>query len=61
MFFLPSKTHRSIRLHTTVSMRFRLSTLKRLKIIELHFVTLDELFVHATNRGAGLRFHFHAF
>lgn len=59
--FLPSKTHRSIHLHTTVSMRFRLSTLKRLKVIELHFVTYDELFAHATNRGAGVRFHFHAF
>ena len=32
-------TDQSIRVHTTVLMRFRLSTLKRSKAIELHVVT----------------------
>ena len=38
-FSLSSKKHRSIRVHTTVLMCFRLSTLKRSKTIELHVVT----------------------
>ena len=38
-FSLSSKKHRSIRVHTTVLMRYRLSTLKRSKTIELHVVT----------------------
>ena len=37
-FSLSSKKHRSIRVLTTVLMRFRLSTLKRSKTIELHVV-----------------------
>ena len=35
-FSLSPKKHRSIRVHTTVLMRFRLTTLKRSKTIELH-------------------------
>ena len=38
-FSLPSKTHRSIRVHTTVLMRSQMSTLKYSKTIELHVVT----------------------
>ena len=38
-FSLSSKTHRPIRVHTTVLMTFRLSTLKRWKTIELQVVT----------------------
>ena len=64
-FTLSSKKLRAIRVHTTVLMRFRLSTLKRLKTIELHFVTYVELYTHATNTRAcdifGHRFHFDAF
>ena len=37
-FSLSSKKHRSIRVHITVLMCFRLSTLKRSKTIELHVV-----------------------
>ena len=40
-FSLSLKTHPSIRVHTTVLMCFRLSTLKWLKTIELHVVTLS--------------------
>ena len=48
-FSLSSETHRSIRVHTTFLMRFRLSTLKRSKTIELHVVTSFDLYAHATH------------
>jgi len=35
-FSLSMKTHQSIRVHTTIWMRFRQSTLKRSKTIEMH-------------------------
>ena len=37
-FSVSSSAHRSIRVHTTVLMHFRLPTLKRLKAIELQVV-----------------------
>ena len=64
-FSLLWKTHRSIRVHTTVLMRFRLSTLKRSKTIKLYVVKKVELYAHATNTRTcdifGHRFHFDAF
>ena len=64
-FSFSSKLHRSIRVHTTVLVRFRLSALKRSKTKDLHVVTYVELYVHASNRSAydifGHRFHFEAF
>ena len=47
-FSLSSKMHRSIRVHTTVLMRFRLSALYRSETVELRVVTHDELYAHAT-------------
>ena len=38
-FLLSLKMHPSICVHTTILIRFRLSTLKCLKTIELHIVT----------------------
>ena len=51
-FSLSSKTHRSIRVLTTVFLSFRLSSLKRLKTIELHVMTQVELYAHATKTYA---------
>ena len=48
-FSLSKETHRWIRVHSTVLMRFRLSTLKRSKTMELHVVTWIELYAHASN------------
>ena len=48
-FPLSLKTHRSIHVHYTVLMRFRLFTLKLSKTIKLYVVTLVELYAHATN------------
>ena len=45
--FVVMEKSRSIRVHITVFMRFRLSTLKRSKTIELHVVTYVELYAHA--------------
>ena len=57
--------HRSIRVHTTVLMRYRLSTLKRLKTIELHVVKYVLLYAHAADTRAcdifGHHFHFDVF
>ena len=57
--------NRSIRVHTTVLMRFRLSALKRSKTIKLYVVKKVELYAHATNTRTcdifGHRFHFDAF
>ena len=57
--------HRSIRVHTTVLVRFRLSALKPSKTEDLHVVKYVELHVHAANTRAydifGHRFHFEAF
>ena len=47
-FLLSSETHRSIRVHTAVLLRFRLSTLKLSKTVELHVVTHVEVYAHAT-------------
>ena len=64
-FSLPPKQHRSIRVHTTVLMRYRLSTLKRLKTIELHVVKYVLLYAHAADTRAcdifGHHFHFDVF
>ena len=64
-FPLSLKTHRSIHVHSTVLMRFRLFTLKLSKTIKLYVVTLVELYAHATNtRGCdcfGLCCHFDTF
>ena len=71
-FSFSSKAHRSICVHTTVLMRFRLSTLQRSKTIDLHVVTQVEHYVHVTNTRAcdilqptwyiwRHRFHFDAF
>ena len=45
-FLFSSKTHRSIRVHTIVLMRFRLSTLKHYKTIELHVNSMSRLQTH---------------
>ena len=47
---LSSKTHWLIRVHTTVLMRFGLSTLRRSKTIELRVLTSVELYAHATKQ-----------
>ena len=64
-FSLSSETHRSIRVHTAVLMRFRLSTLKLSKTVELHVVTHLELCAHATiTRASDIfshRLHFDTF
>ena len=64
-FSFSSKTHRSICVHTTVLMRFRLPTLNRSKTIASHVLTSVELYVHDTNTRPrnifGHRFHFDAF
>ena len=64
-FLLLSETHRSIRVHSAVLMRFRLSTLKLAKTVELHVVTHVELYAHATiTRACDIfshGFHFDAF
>ena len=64
-FPLSLKTHRSIHVHYTVLMRFRLFTLKLSKTIKLYVVTFVELYAHATNtRGCdcfGLCCHFDTF
>ena len=64
-FSLSPKKHRSIRVHTTVLMRYRLSTLKRLKTIELHVVKYVLLYAHAADTRAcdifGHHFHFDVF
>ena len=51
---LSSKTHRSIRVHTTDLMRFRLSWQKRKKTIASRVVTWVELSAHATNTRAAI-------
>ena len=57
--------HRSIRVHTTVLVRFRMYALKRSKTKDLHVVTYVELYVHAANTRTydifGHRFHFEVF
>ena len=71
-FSFSSKARRSICVHTTVLMRFRLSTLQSSKTIDLHVVTQVEHYVHVTNTRAydilqpswyiwRHRFHFDAF
>ena len=64
-FSLLSKTRRSIRIHTTVLMRFRLPTLKLSKTIELLVETGVELYVYSANTDAYdifvHHFHFDAF
>ena len=64
-FSLLSKTRRSIRVHTTVLMRFRLPTLKLSKTIELLVETGVELYVYSANTDAYdifvHHFHFDAF
>ena len=45
-FLFSSKTHRSIRVHTIVLMRFRLSTLEHYKTIELHVNSMSRLQTH---------------
>ena len=51
-FSLSLKKDRSIRVHTKVLMRFRLSTVKRSKTVELHAATYVELYAHSTNTRA---------
>ena len=61
-FSLSSTTHRSYRVHATVLIRFRLSTLKRSKKIELPAVaTLCERDKHARLDIFGHGFHFDVF
>ena len=65
-FSLSSKTHRSIHVHTTALLRFRLSTLKRPKTIGLHRGDVSlTLYAHALNTRAcdivGHYSHFDAF
>ena len=57
--------HRSIRVHTTVLVRFRMYALKRSKTNDLHVVAYVEHYVHAANTRTydifGHRFHFEVF
>ena len=50
---LSLQAHRSIRVHTTVLMRFRMSTC--VKTIELQVVTEVELYAHTTNTRPSAR------
>ena len=63
--FHRKRIDRFVSTQTNALMRFRMSTLKRFKTIELHIVTYVELCVHASNNYAcdifGDRFHFHSF
>ena len=51
---LSSKTHRSIRVYTTVLMCFWLSTQKRSKTIEWHVGTSVELCAHSTKHAPAI-------